>query len=222
MAFVIEDILNVKFLLRHPSSDSDNQQEMYVKEVRKRLHTEAIRHDGRIDISSKRIRVDHDADSTHIRLDYPTSKEDLVSFADVMNIAIEDAEIKGDSGFVFAIAILYEQKDESDAATYLGERMLKYVSFDDSGVSAVNSTIHAVGGHATYHFITPDDENGTSLWLARFEPRFNDPEIRRVFFSLDQHCFETTPPVSVADIVHQLHQLWDFAHELIEKVDSNV
>ena len=222
MAFVIEDILNVKFLLRHPSSDSDNQQEMYVKEVRERLQAEAIRHDGRVDISSKRIRIDLDADSTHIRVGYPTCKDDLIGLANIIDIAIDDADIQGDPRFVFAIAILYDQKDESDAATYLGERMLRYISFDNSDMLDVDSNIRTVGGHATYHFISRNEEHGTSLWLAKFEPRFNDPEIKRVFFSLDQHCFETHPPKSVADVVHQLNRLWDFAHELIEKVDSNV
>ena len=214
MSFDIEDILGTYLLLDFPILRDEDQRETFIDQIREELHVEALERDSNLAIPSLRIYLDLQGSQTIIKRDYPKHDDDLKDLASVIDIAFSIAGLQngGDRSFTLSTWLVYHQVEDSNAGIYLGKRVLKRISLDDLGM-------RAVGGTATYHTRSIDDES--TMWVARFEPRYSDPDLARVYLDLDWHHVDVALPSGRDEILDCLQKIRSIARSFIEMVHSN-
>ena len=216
MAVTVEDVIDVGLLIRRPILQSDSERDDFVAAVRKQLDLEAIvRDEDHIEIPSKQVIVRCGTDAARLYFRYPAHKKEIKLLAQVISIALSVCTLPDPVNLMWSITLVYQQDKEPTVPRYLGPRLLKEVSLDDDG-------LQMLGGHATLHFFGAADRgNRAGLWIVEFAPRFNDPEITRIFFDLDRYVNDGHIEADESTIIEELENIWDFAHSLIDRVDSS-
>ena len=214
MSFSVEDVLGTYLLLNQPILRDEDEQESFISQIRENLNVEAIDRDASIAIPSLRIYLDIEGGRTVIKRDYPEHDNDLNALAEVIDIAFSIAGLQRgtQATFTWSTWLVYQQQESGHAGMYLGERMLKEISL--AGLS-----MNVVGGAATYHINSSDEES--TMWIAKFQPRFSDPELKRIYLDLDWHNMDVALPSGQDEILQCLKKTRATAHALAESVHSN-
>ena len=165
-----------------------------------------------IRLPRERIIVQTSAARSFIRRDYPIGQQDLDRLAEVANEAIVHTDLDADDqtlrAFGFNVDIVYDQSSGMTATQYLAERLFHPDLFASSGLSIVGG-----GGR-----ITLQSSEGFQ-WGVSVEPRHNDPNMSRVFLSVNLHREEQVMP-SAEDIRYSLSSALNQAHRFAHILDG--
>ncbi|MXY71466.1 MAG: hypothetical protein F4Y97_00340 [Dehalococcoidia bacterium] len=162
-----------------------------------------------IKINRDRIVLNISPERSVIERQYP-SADDLSRLADIASLAIThtvSGSASAPSAFGFNVEMLYESDTTPRASRYIADRL-----FDPE--LSVNDGWALHGGSAKLSFAS-----GESLWNVAIEPRFQDGETPKVYFSLNLHRGEARLP-STTDIVTSLQETWTNAEAFVAKFDK--
>jgi hypothetical protein len=164
---------------------------------------------GRIfNLNRDRIVLDLSRIRSTIRRDYP-EEIDLVRLAQVAALAVEASTQTGQTlrAYGYNLDLVYEQTTDSTAQEYLAKRLF-------STDLPFREQWQLVGGACRVVF-----REGENQWQFSVEPRFNDPNIRQVFLSLNLHKEKQTIP-SEDEIKNSLQEAWAKAREFAVALDA--
>lgn len=145
-----------------------------------------------------------------IERDYP-DYDDLERLADVAYIAITTSAIPGEiqpQALGYNIELVYEPDVNEPASEYLAERLFA------SKVPGANEQWKLVGGSGKLRF-----EGEGKVWRVAIEPRFNDENDPRVFFTMNMHISEMRFP-SRNEIRESFQEIWGQAHDFTSGLDA--
>ena len=215
MSYSVEDVLGTYLLLDLPILRDDDQQETFAVAIRDTLNAETLARDSSLAIPALRIYVGFEDHRTVMKRDYPQSESDLASLADVIELAFSIAGIDSNKrySFTWSTWLTYQQEEDSIAGRYLGNRMFKEISLE-------SMNMRVIGGSGIYHIVSSDDES--AMWIAKFQPRYSDPNLTRLFLDLDWRNTDTELPTDRDKILQCLQKVRATSTQLIKDLHSNV
>lgn len=163
-------------------------------------------------LPKERITVDTSAIRSKITKEYPAAIEDVASVA---KVAAQAVSVTSDQDLVasahgFNISMVYNNESHENAIQYLGRRIFAPPAF-------LTERWSSVGGYGRLKF-----KDEMREWTVTLEPRHQNLDTSKVFLDINLHMPVQGPPPVENEMHHNLKELWEYAHTLIEAIDSNV
>lgn len=161
----------------------------------------------RLALSRDRITLELSPVRSVIEREYP-EEDDLDRLAKVAGHALSNTASPGTpQSFGFNVDIVYGTDSSQPASRYIAERL-------QAGNLALDDDWHLEGGSVRLAY-----RGGDTLWTIRLEPRFQELNTPKLFFSLNLHREEQRTP-SQDEITERLRAVWQTAQRIMARFDE--